>query len=289
MSIEFPLDLKLNLSEEKKFYRYSFNEYTMISGKTHRSEISKIFHVTLKQTQKNRYQYLIETFDREQRDRDLSTSEKVFFARVAEITDEVKLVTDEFGELLSVDELTKLQNKTAAITEKLSKSYLGRHAENSFRFLRAFYQKEKLIGKEFLKNEQFGLIVNEFYTKYEKDQIIKRIIPLKSLMSNTEVVIEEHAKLENLSFEDQVAILNYTGKLAEKTSFEQLYKELERKKIEYEKNSVEPNLEQYEGIIKYNVATGEIVAHDLSIKFTLGEHYEKKLRFKLKEISYEEA
>ena len=289
MTIEFPLDLKLNLSEEKKFYRYSFNEYTTIKGKKHRSEISKIFHVTLKQMQKNRYQYLIETFEREHRDRDLSTSEKIFFARVAEITDEVKIVTDEYGEMVSVEDLTKLQDKTTTVTEKLSKSYLGRHAENSFRFLRAFYKKEKLVGKGFLRNEQFGLIVNEFYTKYNKDQIIKRIIPLKSLMSNTEVDIEVHAKLENLSFEDHVAIINYTGKLAEKTSFEQFYEELDRKKIECDKHTAPPILEQYEGTIKYNAATGEIVAHDLNIMFTLGENYEKKLRFNLKEISYEEA
>lgn len=288
MTIEFPLDLKLNLLEGKRFYRYSSNEYTTINGKKHRSEISKIFHVTLKQIEKDQCQYLIETFDREHRDRDLSTSEKVFYERVAEITDEVKIVTDEYGEMVSVEDLTKLQDKTAAVTAKLSKTYLGRHAENSFRFLRAFYKKGELVGKGFSRNEQFGLIVNEFYTKYNKDQIIKRIIPLKSLMSNTEVEIEEHARLENFSIEDQVVILNYSGRLAEKNSFEGIYEELDRKKIEYDKNQDLPDLEQYEGTIKYN-ATGEIVAHDLNIMFTLGESYTKKLRFNLKEISYEEA
>jgi hypothetical protein len=131
----FPIDIKLNLSEGKKFYRYSCNEYTTITGKTHRSELNKSFHVTLKRLEKERFEYHIEIFDRVHRDKELSLSEKDFLARIAEINDDVVLITDEYGNLKNIQGLSVLQDRVEKTVEKLSRSYVGRQAEDSYQFL----------------------------------------------------------------------------------------------------------------------------------------------------------
>mgnify|MGYP006951273388 CR=1 FL=1 len=138
MEPEFPIDIKLNLSEGKKFYRYSCNEYTTINGKTHRSELNKNFHVTLKRLEKERFEYHIEIFDRVHRDKTLSMSEKDFLARIADINDDVMLITDEYGHLKNVQELSILQDKVEKTVEKLSRSYVGKQAEDSYTFLKTF-------------------------------------------------------------------------------------------------------------------------------------------------------
>ncbi|MCX8533191.1 hypothetical protein [Chryseobacterium luquanense] len=285
----FPINISLQLSFERKFYRYSYNEYTIINGKTHRSELNKILHVTLQAIENGRFEFHIETFNREHRDKELSLSEKDFLAYVARINDEIKVVTDEYAKLKILKDLPVLQEKSKEITKKLSGSYVGRHAENSFKFLNAFYNNGNMVCDDLLKNNQFGLILHKFYGKYNKENNQNHIVRYRNLMNNTVMDIEEQAQLQSIDEKEQLITLSYTGKLSSDKNWEQFYEEMERKQISYNKEKDVPTLNKYEGFILFDSKTKEVLEHNLTLVFSLGENYQKKFIYELKEISYEEA
>lgn len=284
----FPIDIKLNLLEGKKFYQYSYNEYTTINGQTHRSELNKNFHVTLKLLETERFEYHIEIFDRVHRDKELSLSEKDFLARIAEINDEVVLITDGYGNLKNVQELSVLQNKVEKTVEKLSRSYVGKQAEDTYQFLKEFYQKEHLVGQDFFKNNHFGMIVHKFYGRYDRENTVKYSVRYRNFMVNTVIDIEERVQPEDMRCDDELMLLQYSGHIPSEKNWQMFYGEMKRKEIAYHNETDFPKLDKYKGQILLDFKTKEVLEHKLTIEFSLGENYQKKIIYHIKEISYEE-
>ncbi|MGK6344220.1 hypothetical protein ACMGDK_18570 [Chryseobacterium sp. DT-3] len=284
----FPIDIKLNLSEGKKFYRFSYNEYTTINGETHRSELNKNFHVTLKHLEKEKFEYHIEIFDRVHRDKELSLSEKDFLARIADINDDVVLITDEYGNLKNVQGLSVLQDKVEKTVEKLSRSYVGKQAEDSYQFLKAFSQQENLVCKDFLKNIHFGMIIHKFYGRYEKENQVKYSVRYRNFMPNTVIDIEEHVQTEAMRCDDELLLLQYTGNIPSDKNWEMFYGEMNRKEIAYNRETDFPKLDKYKGQMLLDFITKEVLEHKLTIEFSLGENYQKKIIYHIKEIGHEE-
>jgi len=284
----FPIDIKLNLSEGKKFYCYSCNEYTTINGKTHRSELNKNFHVTLKRLEKERFEYHIEIFDRVHRDKELSLSEKDFLARIAEINDDVVLITDEYGNLKNIQGLSVLQDRVEKTVEKLSRSYVGKQAEDSYQFLKTFYQQENLVGKDFLKNIHFGMILHKFYGRYGKEDQVKHTVRYSNFMANTVIDIDEHVQPEDMRCDDELLLIQYTGNIPSDKNWEMFYGEMKRKEIAYNSKTDFPELNKYKGQILLDFKTKEVLEHKLTVEFSLGENYQKKIIYHIKEISHEE-
>lgn len=285
----FPIDVKLNLLEGKKFYRYTYNEYTTTNGETHRSELNKNFHVTLKRLEPEKFEYHIEIFDRIHRDKELSLSEKDFLDRVAEINNDVKLITDGYGRLKNIQGLATLQDKAEKTVEKLSRSYVGKQAEKLYQFLKDFYQKESLVCTEFLKNNHFGMIIHKFYGRYnEKEDQIRHGVRYRNFMSNTVIDIDETVQTQEMRCDDELLLLQYTGSIPSEKNMEMFYGNMKRKEIAYNSETDFPKLEKYKGQILLDFITKEVLEHKLTIEFSLGENYRKKIVYHIKEISYEE-
>ncbi|WP_242804836.1 hypothetical protein [Chryseobacterium aahli] len=243
----------------------------------------------MQKIENGRFEFHIETFDRELRDKKLSLSEKDFLSYVAKINDEIKVVADKYAKLKTLKDLLLLQEKVKEITKKLSGSYVGRHAENSFKFLKAFYNNGSIVCDDLMKNNQFGLILHKFYCKYDKENNPSHIARYRNLMNNTVADIEEQAQLQSIDEKEQLITLIYTGKLSSVKNWEQFYEEMDRKEISYNKEKDFPTLNIYEGIILLDSKTKEVLKHNLSIDFSLGENYQKKFIYELKEISYDEV
>ncbi len=284
----FPIDIKLNLLEGKRFYRYSYNEYTTTNGKTHRSELNKIFHVALKFLENERFEYHIEIFDRIHRDKQLSLSEKDFLARIAEVSHEVILITDEYGNLKKVQGLSVLQARVEKTVEKLSRSYVGKQAEDLYRFLKAFYQQEYLVADDLLKNVHFGMILHKFYGRYEQENTVKYSTRYRNFMTNTVIDIEERVQPEDMRCDDELLLLQYIGNIPSDKNWEMFYGEMKRKEIACNNETDFPKLDKYKGQILLDFKTKEVLEHKLTIEFSLGENYQKKIIYHIKEISYEE-
>lgn len=284
----FPIHIKLNLQEGKKFYRYSYNEYTTISGKTYRSELNKNFHVTLKRLEGERFEYHIEIFDRVHRDKELSLSEKDFLDRIAEINNDVVLITDEYGRLKNVQGLPILQDKVKKMVEKLSRTYVGKKAEDFFQFLKTFYQNENLVAKDFLKNIHFGMILHQLYGRYdEKDNQVKHHVRYRNFMTNTIIDIDESVQTEAMRCDDELLLLQYIGTIPSDKNWEMFYGELKRREIAYNDTDI-PKLDKYKGQMLLDFITKEVLEHKLTIEFSMGANYQKKIIYHIKEISHEE-
>jgi hypothetical protein len=284
----FPIDVKLNLQEGKKFYRYSYNEYTTTNGETHRSELNKNFHVTLKLLEKERFEYHIEIFDRVHRDKELSLSEKDFLDQIAAINNDVVLITDEYGRLKSLQGLSVLQDKVEKTVEKLSRSFVGKQAEDLYQFLKTFYQKEKLVCTDFLKNNHFGMILHKFYGRYEKENQVRHSVRYRNFMTNTVIDIDESIQTEAMRCDDELLLLQYTGHIPSDKNWEMFYGEMQRKEIAYHKETDVPKLDKYKGQMLLDFETKQVLEHKLTIEFSLGENYQKKIIYHIKEISHEE-
>ncbi|WP_123868154.1 hypothetical protein [Chryseobacterium lactis] len=284
----FPIDVKLNLSEGKKFYRYTYNEYTIINGKIHRSELNKNFHVTLKRLENEQFEYHIEVFDRVHRDKELSPSEKDFLDKITAINDDVVLITDEYGRLKNIEGLSILQDKVEKTVEKLSRSYVGQKAEDLYQFLKAFYQNETLVSKDFLKNIHFGMILHPFYRRFEKEDQGKHSVRYRNFMINTIIDIDESVQTEAMRYDDELLLLQYIGTIPSDKNWEMFYGELKRKEIAYNSETDVPKLDKYKGQMLLDFITKEVLEHKLTIDFSLGDNYQKKIIYHIKEISHEE-
>lgn len=287
MEVVFPIHVKLNLAEGKKFYRFSYNEYTTTYGETHRKELNKVFHVTIKRLEAERFEYHIEIFDRVHRDKELSLSEKDFLDRIAEINNDVVLITDEYGRLKNIQGLKILQDKMEKIVEKLSRSYVGRQADDFYQFLKTFYQDEKLVSKDFLKNIHFGMILHKLYGRYDKENPAKHSVRYNNLMDNTIIDIDESIQIEAIRYDDELLLLQYTGNIPSDKNWEMFFGEMKRKEIAYSETDF-PKLDKYKGQMLLDTATKEVLEHKLTIEFSLGNNYQKKIIYHIKEISHEE-
>ncbi|REC62518.1 hypothetical protein DRF65_10535 [Chryseobacterium pennae] len=289
MEAVFPIHVKLNLQEGKKFYRYTYNEYTTAYGETHRSELNKVFHVTLKRLETEGFEYHIEIFDRVHRDKELSSSEKDFLDRIAEINNDVKLITDEYGRLKSIQNLPILQNKVEKIVEKLSRSYVGKKADDFYQFLKTLYRNEDLVAKDFLKYNHFGMILHQFYGRYnEKEDQVRHSVRYRNFMDNTIIDIDESVQTEAIRYDNELLLLQYTGNIPSDKNWEMFYGEMQRKEIVYHSETDFPKLDKYKGQILLDFITKEVLEHKLTIEFSLGENYQKKIIYHIKEISHEE-
>ncbi|RXM50577.1 MULTISPECIES: hypothetical protein [unclassified Chryseobacterium] len=285
----FPINVILNLTEGKKFYRYTYNEYTTTYGETHRSELNKNFHVTLKRLEEERFEYHIEIFDRVHRDKELSLSEKDFLDQIAAINNDVVLIADVYGRLKNIKGLPLLQNKMEKTLEKLSRSYVGRQAEDFYTFLKDFYQKESLVCTDFLKINHFGMILHKFYGRYdEKEDQVKHSVRYRNFMGNTIIDIDETIQTEAIRYDDELLLLQYTGSIPSDKNWEMFYGEMQRKEIAYTPETDCPKLDKYKGQILLDFTTKEVLEHKLTIEFSLGENYQKKIICHIKEISYDE-
>lgn len=285
----FPIDIRLNLIEGKKFYRYTYNEYTTTHGETHRSELNKNFHVTLKRLEQGEFEYHIEIFDRVHRDNELSLSEKDFLDKIAVINNDVVLITDQYGRLKNVERLSVLQNKVEKAVEKLSRSYVGKQAEDFYKFLKDFYQKENLVCTDFLKINHFGMILHKFYGRYDdREEQVKHSVRYRNFMLNTIIDIDESIQTEAIRYDDELLLLQYTGCIPSDKNWEMFYGEMKRKEIAYTPETDFPKLDKYKGQILLDFTTKEVLEHKLTIEFSLGENYQKKIICHIKEISYEE-
>ncbi|NIF06658.1 hypothetical protein F3J23_14505 [Chryseobacterium sp. Tr-659] len=288
MELTFPIHVKLNLLEGKKFYRYTYNEYTTIYGKTHRKEINKVFHVTLKRLETERFEYHIEIFDRVHRDKELSLSEKDFLDRIAEINNDVVLITDEYGLLKNIHGLSTLQNKVEKVAERLSRTYVGKQAEDFFQYLKTFYQNENLVSKDFLKNIHFGMILHKLYGRHDRENQMRQSVRYNNFMTNTIIDIDESVQTEAIRYDDELLLLQYTGNIPSDKNWEMFYGEMNRKKIVYNRETDVPKLDKYKGQMLLDFVTKEVLEHKLTIEFSLGENYQKKIIYHIKEISHEE-
>ncbi|WP_160137466.1 hypothetical protein [Chryseobacterium sp. c4a] len=284
----FPLHVKLNLQEGKKFYRYTYNEYTTTYGETHRSELNKVFHVALKRLETERFEYHIEIFDRVHRDKELSSSEKNFLDRIAEINNNVKLITDEYGRLKSIQDLSVLQGKVEKIIEKLSRSYVGKQADDFYQFLKTLYRSEQLVAKDFLKNIHFGLILHQFYGRLDENDQVRHSVRYRNFMTNTIIDIDENIQTEAIRYDDELLLIQYTGNIPSNKNWEMFYGEMQRKEIAYHTETDFPKLDKYKGQILLDFMTKEVLEHKLTIEFSLGDNYQKRIIYHIKEISHEE-
>ncbi|KXH84967.1 hypothetical protein [Chryseobacterium kwangjuense] len=285
----FPINIQLNLLEGKKFYRFSCNEYTIINGKTHRNELNKIFHVTLKRLEQDKFEYHIEMFDRVHKDKELSLSEKGFLAKIAEINHDVVLITDEYAKLKNVQELSVLQDRAEKTVQKLSRSYVGKKAEDSYQNLKAFYRNENVVGQDFLKNNHFGMILHKFYGRYEKENERKHTVRYLNFMANTVIDIDETVQTEAMRCDEELLLLQYTGNIPSDKNWEMFYGEMNRKEVAYNRETDIPKLDKYKGQILLDFVTKEVLEHKLTIEFSLGENYQKKIIYHIKEVSYDEV
>lgn len=284
----FPIHVRLNLPEGKKFYRYTYNEYTTIYGKTHRKELNKVFHVTLKRLEAERFEYHLETFDRIHRDKNFSLSEKDFLDRVADINSDVVLITDDYARLKNIQGLSTLQDKVEKTVERLSRTFVGKQAEDFYKTLKDFYQNENLVCMDFLKNIHFGMILHKLYGRHDKEDPVKYSVRYNNFMDNTIIDIDECIQTEAIRYDDELLLLQYTGTIPSDKNWEMFYGEMKRKEIAYNSETDFPKLDKYKGQILLDFTTKEVIEHKLTIEFSLGENYQKKIIYHVKEISHEE-
>lgn len=131
------------------------------------------------------------------------------------------------------------------------------------------------------------MILHQFYGRYEKDHQIKHSVRYRNLMDNTVIDIDECIQTEAMRCDDELLLVQYAGTIPSEKNWEMFYGEMKRKEIAYREADV-PKLDKYKGQILLDFTTKEVLEHKLTIEFSLGENYQKKIIYHIKEISHEE-
>lgn len=280
-----PILLALRLQSHSQFYHFSQSETTFINGRKERNEITKLYHVAMKWLPDNLYSIYLETFDREHRSSELSTSEKEFIARMEYMTNEISVISNHFCEIKEIENTQQIEDKTKQQILRLSKEYVGRNAENTFIILKKKARTQSLLITDLCKYNNWGLIFNACYGKYNPNERKSRMRPVPYLIKQMSLDIKEE-RWVNEGNEEQI-IVNIIGSLDETIAVNEIKSKLLDRGVLL-KETDQPNLKKYNGSFYFYRKTGQMIGAELRVDFECGNNYIKQVSYSLNAVNYED-
>jgi hypothetical protein len=275
----------LNLEEHTKFYEYSMIEITHENGNKTINEINKTIHLRIIRQSPEAYTIQLETFDFEYKNRTVSTTEKNFIARIAQINDDLILEINDLAVINSIQNTAKIQQRLEEKIKKLEKNHVGDKVNETFQYLRDFYKNEKRIILDTKNYKQHGLLLNSFYGDYTPISTKKSKVRYLNFLENTVINIEEEAKVKKVKIKNRELEIEVIGKLDEPFYNAMFIKSLQEKEIAFDIDKDKASLDKYEGNFVYDMDFGVVKKAHIRIEFAFGVNYTKTINYKLKEIS----
>jgi hypothetical protein len=285
-TIEEMLEVKLqfNFFEHMQFYQFSMLETTIENGDTLKNELNKLLHTTIQKTENHAFQMQIESFDREHKNRNFSSSEKVFGARLAEMNDDLSFLISSKAEVIRVLQMEQLQQKVEQVINKLQGKFVGGQVENTFQYLRDFYQNEQRIILDSKQYKQFGLLLNGYYGKHSAANQQKQVRRYLNFMEHTIVNIDEKASVEKIDEELQEVQLQITGAMSEPIYNAMFVKTMLERNIGFNPIIDQPKLDKYNGFFVFDMRLGIVKNAEIDIAFSYGENYLKTIHYQLNAV-----
>jgi hypothetical protein len=285
-TIEEMLEVKLqfNFFEHMQFYQFSMLETTIENGDTLKNELNKLLHTTIQKTESHAFQMQIESFDREHKNRNFSSSEKVFGARLAEMNDDLSFLISSKAEVIRVLQMEQLQQKVEQVINKLQGKFVGGQVENTFQYLRDFYQNEQRIILDSKQYKQFGLLLNGYYGKHSAANQQKQVRRYLNFMEHTIVNIDEKASVEKIDEELQEVQLQITGAMSEPIYNAMFVKTMLERNIGFNPIIDQPKLDKYNGFFVFDMRLGIVKNAEIDIAFSYGENYLKTIHYQLNAV-----
>lgn len=277
--------LRYNFLEHMQFYQFFMLETTFENGSQLKNELNKLLHTTITKKEKNYYQMEIESFDRVHKNRMFSNSEKVFGARLAEINDDLHFEVNSQAEVLHVLHMDQLQQKVEAVINKLQSKYVGDRVEDTFQYLRNFYQNEQRIVLDSKQYKQFGLLLNGFYGKHSAAHSQKQMRRYLNFMDNTVVNVEEQASIHKIDEATLELQLQISGSIKEPFYYAMFVKTMLEKNIAFHPVNDQPKLDTYNGLFVFDMQSGIVKKATMDIAFSYGENYQKTIHYQLNEVN----
>jgi hypothetical protein len=275
----------LNLEEHSKFYEYSMIEITHENGNKTISEINKTIHSKVVKQSPELYTIQLETFDFEYKNRNVSTTQKDFIARIAQVNDDLIIEINELAVINTIQNVGKIQQRLEEKIKKLERNHVGDKVNETFQYLRDFYKTEKRIILDTKNYKQHGLLLNPFYGEYTPTSTKKNKLRYLNFLENTVVNIEEEAKVKKIKIKNRELEIEVTGKFDVPFYNTMFLKSLQEKEITFDLENDKAVLDKYEGNFVYNMDFGVIKKAHISIEFSFGANYTKTINYKLKEIN----
>lgn len=279
------LTICLNLDNHLKFYAFTMMEVTVENGTVLKNEINKTIHSTITKTRQDTYLVQLEIFDIEIKNRTLSISEKEFISRIAEVNDDILIQINGTVEVQQLLNQTALQDRLEQKISRLAKSNVGPKVEDTFRYLRDFYNNEKRILLDTLNYKQHGLLLNPFYGTYTPTSTQKRKVRYLNFMGNTVANIEEEARVKKIKLKERELEVEVSGRFASPLYDTMFVRALTQKQIEWDAEKDKPSLDKYEGSFIFDMNTGTIKKASISIGFSFGANYKKTIEYQLNELN----
>jgi hypothetical protein len=243
-----------------------------------------LLHTTIQKTENHAFQMQIESFDREHKNRNFSSSEKVFGARLAEMNDDLSFLISSKAEVIRVLQMEQLQQKVEQVINKLQGKFVGGQVENTFQYLRDFYQNEQRIILDSKQYKQFGLLLNGYYGKHSAANQQKQVRRYLNFMEHTIVNIDEKASVEKIDEELQEVQLQITGAMSEPIYNAMFVKTMLERNIGFNPIIDQPKLDKYNGFFVFDMRLGIVKNAEIDIAFSYGENYLKTIHYQLNAV-----
>lgn len=215
----------------------------------------------------------------------MSTSEKEFITRMEYMTNEISVISNQFCEIKEIENTQQIEDKTTQQILKLSKEYVGRNAENTFMILKKKARTQSLLITDLCKYNNWGLIFNACYGKYNPNERKSRMRPFPYLIKQMSLNIREE-RWVNEANEEQI-IVNIIGSLDETIAIDEIKSKLLDRGVIL-KETDQPNLKEYNGSFCFYRKTGQMIGAELRIDFECGNNYIKQVSYSLNAINYED-
>jgi hypothetical protein len=278
------INLQLSVEEDLRAYQFSYTEVTQENDKKYKSELTKTIFSTIKKVKSNLFSMHIETFDREYKNKEVSITEKEFFARLGEINDNVQLNINNEGDIIAINNLLEIQDRAKSKIAKLAKSHVGEWVENTFKYYTDFYENENRVILDLKGYKELGMLVNNFYGVYAPKIIKKSRVRFLNFIDNSIVNIEETASIHKIDENNGTVEIKAVGEMINPTYKTMFIESLKNKSIVVDENIDEAILKKYEGFFMFDSTTGIVKNVTLEIEFSYGQYYNKTITYQLNEI-----
>ena len=278
-------DIQLKPKNGQQFYTFSMLELANEQGRQVKNEVKKTIHASIQWLEQDRFLIHLEFFDRVQKNKDLSPSDKDFNHYITSIIDDVKVQSDAHANIRMIYQPHILQQKAAQTIDHLSVSFIGLEAERTFKVLNAFYNNETVIIRHLQAYSQYGLLLSPHYGQYSSGTHIHTVCHPK-FVGHTDLYIREQATLISAEGDNDETKVEITGTLDTPDDEITMTERIRNKGI----TAATPDrftVDQYTGHYTFCQLTGQVKEAGLIMKCSCGSNYSKSIYYELKSVSYE--
>ncbi|WP_162903129.1 hypothetical protein [Taibaiella koreensis] len=284
---QMEIRLRAGETSRKSFYKLMTAERSFMDGIIQRSEVSRVVHITLTPTDKERFALSLETFDARRKDSIMSLGIKDLLARVERCYQDLELTLNSSGHIVSIQNMDQIREVLAAQKQYLEERFNGPGMQAVDQFESCVLQSEQTLTRYLCNDRKLGLLFQIPYGAVGASWMPMFRTRTNNFMDQTIAMVNESFRLSEAN-EEHIRIEG-RGQLEPGIQTALFRSAMQRHKLPFHPQADKPVLIRYTRDLVLDVQTQWPLSAQLAARFEFGKSYTKEIDYQLTAVAAEEV